>query len=65
MSDSEQENSLIAQRRQKLETAREAGEAFPNDFRRDALAQDLHARYDDFDGLDEQGITVEIGRAHV
>jgi len=60
MSDSEEENSLIAQRRQKLETARAAGEAFPNDFRRDALAQDLHARYDDFDGLDEQGITVAV-----
>jgi lysyl-tRNA synthetase, class II len=36
------ENELIAQRRAKLATHREQGIAFPNDFRRDALAQDLH-----------------------
>jgi lysyl-tRNA synthetase class 2 len=41
------DNQLIAQRRQKLQALREAGNAFPNDFRRDALAADLHARYDD------------------
>ena len=32
------EHKLIAQRRQKLAQLREAGVAFPNDFRRDALA---------------------------
>jgi len=36
---------LIAQRRRKLDELRAAGEAFPNDFRRDALAGDLHARF--------------------
>jgi lysyl-tRNA synthetase class 2 len=39
------ENSLIAERRAKLARLREAGVAFPNDFRRDALAADLHATY--------------------
>ena len=39
------ENALIAERRAKLARLREAGTAFPNDFRRDALAADLHATY--------------------
>jgi lysyl-tRNA synthetase class 2 len=39
------ENALIAERRAKLARLREAGVAFPNDFRRDALAADLHASY--------------------
>ena len=41
----EDENKLIAQRRDKLSALREAGNAFPNDFRRDALAAELHASY--------------------
>jgi lysyl-tRNA synthetase class 2 len=39
------ENALIAERRGKLARLRAAGSAFPNDFRRDALAGDLHATY--------------------
>ncbi len=39
------ENQIIAERRGKLRALRERGQAFPNDFRRDALAGDLHARY--------------------
>jgi lysyl-tRNA synthetase class 2 len=39
------ENALIAERRAKLARLRAAGTAFPNDFRRDALAADLHATY--------------------
>jgi lysyl-tRNA synthetase class 2 len=39
-------NELIAQRRAKLTASRERGIAFPNKFRRDALAADLHAQYD-------------------
>ncbi len=42
----EDENKLIAERRAKLVALRERGNAHPNDFRRDALAADLHARYD-------------------
>ncbi len=40
------ENALMAERRAKLSRLREAGVAFPNDFRRDALAADLHAAYE-------------------
>ena len=36
-------NKLIAERRQKLDALRERGEAFPNDFRRNALADELAA----------------------
>jgi lysyl-tRNA synthetase class 2 len=39
------ENQIIAERRAKLAAARAKGQAFPNDFRRTALAGDLHARY--------------------
>ncbi|MFQ5658894.1 MAG: lysine--tRNA ligase [Gammaproteobacteria bacterium] len=43
------ENELIAQRREKLVKLRERGSAYPNAFKRDALAGDLHARYDALD----------------
>lgn len=39
------ENKLIAERRAKLTAMREQGNAFPNDFRRTALAGDLQAKY--------------------
>jgi lysyl-tRNA synthetase, class II len=38
------ENHLIAERKAKLERLREKGPAFPNDFRRDASADELHTR---------------------
>ena len=38
---------LIAQRKAKLAALREAGFAYPTDFRRDAVAAELHARYGD------------------
>ncbi len=41
------ENKLIALRREKLQALREQGSAFPNDFRRDALAADLHTKFAD------------------
>ncbi len=41
----EDENKLIAQRREKLTALRENGTAFPNDFRRDSLAAGLHSLY--------------------
>jgi lysyl-tRNA synthetase, class II len=40
-----QENRLVAERRAKLARLREAGVAFPNDFRRDSLAGELLAAY--------------------
>ena len=42
-SDSNEENKLVAERRAKLATIREAGVAFPNDVRRDSLASELQA----------------------
>jgi lysyl-tRNA synthetase class 2 len=39
------ENRLIAERRAKLARLREAGPAFPNDFKRDALAGELAAAF--------------------
>jgi lysyl-tRNA synthetase class 2 len=41
----EDENKLIAQRRDKLKVIREQGVAFPNDFRRNVVAGELHAEY--------------------
>ncbi|WP_405238966.1 lysine--tRNA ligase [Lentisalinibacter orientalis] len=58
----ESENKLIAERRRKLASLREAGGAYPNDFRRDALAAELHAAWDQEDGeaLEERGIRVSV-----
>jgi len=39
------ENQIIAERRGKLNELRTHGQAYPNDFRRDALAADLHAQH--------------------
>ncbi|WP_260554295.1 lysine--tRNA ligase [Coxiella burnetii] len=44
-----EENEQIAQRKLKLKKRREEGQAYPNDFKRDSLAADLHAVYDQFD----------------
>lgn len=47
MSDDGDDNHLIAERRAKLARLRELGNPFPNDFRRDATAGDLHLAYGD------------------
>ncbi len=52
MTDIEQtldENKLIAERRSKLAALREKGVAFPNDFRRNVVAGEIHAKYHDQD----------------
>ncbi len=54
------ENRLIAQRRDKLSALRQEGAAYPNDFRRDALAADLHARHDDAEPDDLQAAGIEV-----
>ncbi|MBK5941554.1 lysine--tRNA ligase [Halochromatium roseum] len=47
------ENKLIAQRREKLNAIREqGGTAFPNDFRRNVVAGELHAHYAEMDGAE-------------
>jgi lysyl-tRNA synthetase class 2 len=56
------ENSLIAQRRTKLDALRKEGNAFPNDFRRNAMSGELHAEYDekDNDALEADPIRVNV-----
>ncbi len=54
------ENTLIAQRREKLTAWREGGKAYPNDFRRDALAQNLHDAYGDKDNEALQGLSKTV-----
>jgi lysyl-tRNA synthetase class 2 len=65
MSDNTQkqdENRLIAERREKLNALREAGNAFPNQFRRDSYAQDLQDQYGEKtkEELEEAGIKVSV-----
>jgi lysyl-tRNA synthetase, class II len=40
------ENQIVAERRAKLKALRQRGNAYPNDFRRSALAAELHDAYD-------------------
>ncbi len=56
------ENEQILQRREKLNQMRQAGQAYPNDFKRDALAGDLLDSYGELDKetLEEKGIAVSI-----
>ncbi|SUD38976.1 lysyl-tRNA synthetase [Ectopseudomonas mendocina] len=42
----QEENKLIAQRKEKLAAVREQGIAFPNDFRRDSLCAELQKQYE-------------------
>jgi lysyl-tRNA synthetase class 2 len=57
------ENKLIAERRAKLEKLRERGQAFPNDFRRDALADQLLTAYGDRgpEWFEANGVRVKVG----
>ncbi|MGB0732557.1 MAG: lysine--tRNA ligase [Pontibacterium sp.] len=56
------ENRLIAERREKLAALREDGNAFPNGFRRDSYAHDLQEKYGEMskEELAEAGIKVSI-----
>ncbi|MGV6816223.1 MAG: lysine--tRNA ligase [Thiotrichales bacterium] len=56
------ENKLIAERREKLKQLRENGAAFPNDFRRNVMAGELQAEYGDKDRefFEEQDIRVSV-----
>ena len=56
------EHALIAQRREKLKSLRDSGNAFPNDFRRDAIAGELHAEYDgkENDELEAAPVRVKV-----
>ena len=56
------ENRLIAERREKLRRLRSAGEAYPNDFRRDSLADALHAEFSEHtaESLEAEPIGVSV-----
>ena len=56
------EHALIAQRRAKLTSLREEGGAFPNDFRRNVMAGELHAEYGekDNDFLETEPVRVKV-----
>jgi lysyl-tRNA synthetase class 2 len=60
--DPQDPNDQSAQRRAKLAELRKRGNAYPNDFKRDALARDLHDRYGAHDAasLEAQAIPVRI-----
>jgi lysyl-tRNA synthetase class 2 len=55
-------NQIIEERRAKLAALREAGIAFPNDFRRNNIASDLHKKYGNQSNgtLEKDPISVEV-----
>ena len=55
-------NQIIEERRAKLAALRDAGTAFPNDFRRNNLASDLHKRYGNQSNgtLEKEPISVDV-----
>ncbi|MFL9877621.1 lysine--tRNA ligase [Herbaspirillum rhizosphaerae] len=56
------ENTIIAERRSKLNAIREQGVAFPNDFRPEHKASELHAQYGELDNeaLEANPVKVSI-----
>jgi lysyl-tRNA synthetase class 2 len=56
------ENQIIAERRAKLAALRAGGQPFPNDFRRDALAGDLHGKHggESNEALESLAIAVNV-----
>src|SRR3954466_15630559 len=56
------ENAIMAERRAKLAAIRAGGIAFPNDFRPEHKAADLHAQYGELDNetLEERAIKVSV-----
>ena len=59
----QEENRLIAERRQKLAALRDNGQAFPNAFRRDALAAELQARYGEKSKEELQEMNLQVAVA--
>ncbi len=56
------ENQIIAERRAKLAEIRQTGNAFPNTFRREHLASELHQQYDEFskEQLEEHPVSAKV-----
>jgi lysyl-tRNA synthetase class 2 len=57
------ENQIIAERRAKLAAARTQGHAYPNDFRRSALAGELHAHYGAMENGQLEPLAVKVSVA--
>ena len=57
------ENQVVAERRGKLAGLRAAGNAYPNDFRRDALAGDLHAAHGGKDNAELEAASLRVAVA--
>ena len=53
-------NKLIAERKHKLAAIREQGIAFPNDFRREHISDDIHAKYDALSKEELEANKVEV-----
>jgi lysyl-tRNA synthetase class 2 len=62
MSDRQDENEQIAERRRKLEALRHEGNAYPNDFAPTTWAGELHDRWGDKDNtaLQQEPVTVKV-----
>ena len=60
--EAQEEHKLIAQRREKLKILRDEGYQFPNDFRRNVMAGELHAEYDEKDNafFESQSLRVAV-----
>ncbi|WP_165006973.1 lysine--tRNA ligase [Neisseria yangbaofengii] len=56
------ENQIMALRREKLNDIRKVRNAYPNDFKRDSFAADLHNQYDALskEELDSQAVPVKV-----
>lgn len=59
----ENENDLIAQRRQDLKELRKTGNAYTNQFKRDSLALDLHAQYENKSKEELEGESIKVAVA--
>ena len=55
--DADNDNEIIRQRRAQLQELRERGNAYPNDFRRNILAAELHTRFGEKDREQLEGET--------
>ncbi len=62
MTNDNNDNDLITQRRVQLQALREKGNAYPNDFRRDALATELNRKYaqNSKEELEQANVSVNI-----
>jgi len=57
------ENQIVAERRAKLKALRENGNAFPNDFRRNRLAGELHAGHGEKSNEELESTHIEVAVA--